>query len=58
MCLAIGQMMFGLYLLVAQMQVRLCSNLVVLLNSEKALIEMLKLCGVTVHLQWIVNATI
>lgn len=38
--------------------VRLCSNLVALLNSEKALIEMLILCGVTIHLQWILNAAI
>lgn len=48
--------MFGFCLV--QMQVRLCSNLVALLKSEKALIEMLILCGVTVHLQWIVNAAI
>lgn len=29
-----------------------------LLNSEKALIEMLTLCGLKIHLQWNVNAAL
>lgn len=34
------------------------SNLLTLLNSEKALIELLILCGINIHILWNVSAAI